>query len=164
MSPVTPYILEPHQHQLDLFNKKLYRASIPLTALFILMNELFLRSDLPQYAATPENLWSLFVLTLNAMIPYDQGLIVRLFLASILLPIYPIVFMKLPMWGLRPIKRGLKSGLPNYEDYGKAYFFIENKGEQLAFWLWHSLLMRVSLFVGCFVLLILFNLLRNKFS
>ena len=119
-SPI-PYVLEPQQHQLDRFYKNLYRAGVPLTVLLILLNEFFLSGGLHQHISTPENLWSLFVLMLNVKMPYEQGLMIRTGLVSFC-ALSLVVLMKLPKWGLRPVKRGLKSGLPDYEDYGTAYF------------------------------------------
>jgi len=55
----------------------------------------------------------------------------------------------------------LKKGLPSYEGYGSAYFFIDSKLQLFAFWVWHSILMRLSLFVGLISLSMVINLFRE---
>ena len=128
-------------------------------ALVIVLNEFILRNGLPQYAATPEKLWSLIVLTLNAKAPdfFGQYLI---FLFPILACCYAAIFTQLPKWG-QQLRRNLKSGLPSYEDYGKIYFFIDTDRERVAFYLWHSVLMRISFLFAVIIPCMGINLFRS---
>jgi len=160
MSQCIPYVLEPNKHRLRFFYRRLNKIGLVMIVLIVTVNELFLRNNLLSYSASPEKFSSLVVLTLNASAPssFAQKLI---FVFPLLALCYAVLFTLLPKWGVQCLKRNLKTGLPVYEEYGNTYFFIDSQIQKIAFYLWHSVLMRVSFLFATFIPCMGINLFRS---
>lgn len=159
MIPKIPYVMEPDEHRLGRFYRRLNRIGVAALVVIIVLNELLLRQHLPHYLNTPEEPWSLIVLVLNGKTPASVGHVL-VFLFAVLACCYAASYSLLPNWAKQKARKNLKRGLPNYEGYEDAYFFIDTKLQLLAFRLWHSVLMRMSFFLALVVPCMAINLFR----
>lgn len=155
-----PYVLEPGEHRLGVFYQRLNKFGVAAIAFVIVLNELLLRPNLLHHVSTPEKPWSLIVLILNAKVPAAVGQVL-IFAFVVLACCYAASYSQLPSWGKQKVRKNLKRGLPDYEGYGSAYFFIDNKLQLFAFSMWHSVLMRASLFLGIIAFCMVINVFRK---
>jgi hypothetical protein len=155
-----PFFLGPEEHGLPAYYRRLNRLGFILMPLVFVANEFFIRPDLSVYKKTPEALWSLIALTLNSEIPttHTMPVIAAIALYSACLGIN---FYLLPKWGPRATKVGMKSGLPTNAEYETAYFQISNRIEKIAFMLWNTIFIRISIVLLSFFLCMFINLLRS---
>ena len=155
-----PVFISPEEHRLYAYYKKLNNIGFALIIFILLINELFIRKYLASFHDSPHTLLSLIAFTLNARLPISfNGLFLNI--ASIVSVLYMATYLFLPRWGSRAAIGSMKKGLPKFSDYKEAYFYIENRSQALAFYLWHSILMRISLFFGIFTIVMAINLFRD---
>jgi len=162
-SPTTtvyPYFLGPSDHCLAAHYRRLNRMGLILILFIFVLNEFFIRPHLSNYKKTPDELWSIIALTLNSDIPagYVMAVIAAFGLYGLCMRIN---FYFLPQWGPRPIKVGMKSGLPTSDEYKTAYFNISSRVKKIAFSLWHSIAVPISFFWVSGLICMFFNLLRS---
>lgn len=155
-----PVFINPEEHRLYEYYKKLNKIGFIFIFVVLLINELLIRRHLASFQDTPHTFFSLVALTLNARFPVS---FVRLFsYFSILVSLlYIVTYFFLPKWGSRAAISSMRKGLPKFADYKEAYFYIENRRHKLAFYTWHSILMRFSLFLGIFTIIMAINLFRS---
>jgi hypothetical protein len=155
-----PFFLGPEDHRLGDYYKTLNRWGFILMPLLFALNELFVRPNLSIYKASPDRLWSIVALTLNAQIPVSMGVRAYLVIALFMMGLAAF-FLMLPKWGPRATRVGMKSGLPTYSEYKSAYFQIENQIHRTVFFVWHRVLMRIAFFIGICSLCTAINLFRS---
>jgi hypothetical protein len=155
-----PYFLEPIKHRLGESQKISAPVVLILAAIVFLGNEFFFRPGLESFNNTGSQFSSLFVLMLNAQVPLDQGhKFIFLFISFAC--IFLVTFSLLPKWGKTPRSLAMKKGVPDYDDYDGAYFYIENSVHKFAFTFWYHYLMRISILFQIFFPCMLINLLRT---
>lgn len=155
-----PYFLGPDEHRLFSHYRTLNGLAFVLMPLVFVLNEFLVRPHLNAYRELPEGIWAITVLLLSAQIPTSSGTTVMSALI-VIAGCYAVCFFMLPKWGFRPSQMSMKSGLPTYIEYKSAVFFIQSTARRLAFFVWHSLLMRVSFFLGVFIPTMVINLFRS---
>ena len=155
-----PYFLGPDEHRLFNFYRRLNLSAYLFFPLIIALNELLIRPHLPTYRESPNKLWSIIALALNAQVPVSAGISIYLMMALFALCL-AITFVSLPKWGLRATRVSVKNGLPAYADYKNAYFYFENGIQRIGFSTWHFVLMRISFFVGVLMPCMGINLFRS---
>ena len=155
-----PYFLGPDEHCLFNYYRNLNRWAFLLMPLVLVLNEFLVQPNLNAYRESPEGAWAIIALLLNAQIPTSSGTLVLSGLIFALL-CYASTFFLLPKWGFRASKLSVKSGLPKYVEYKSAVFFIESKAKRLAFFVWHSALMKVSFFLVVFIPTMVINFFRS---
>lgn len=155
-----PFFLGPNEHCLSDYYRQLNRWFYILSPLVLLANEFFIRPDLVGYKKTPDSIWSILALTLNAQIPLGHGMPIIFAIAMYSLCL-AINFFMLPKWGVRPSKIGMKSGLPIDDGYKGAYFYIANPIQKNAFVFWNAISIRISFFFASFIPCMGINLFRS---
>ena len=156
-----PLFINPEEHKLYSYYKKLNKLGFVLIFFILLINELFIRKHLVSLKDAPYSFLSLTALTLNAEFPTSLGRFFSYFFIFIGL-LYLMTYFLLPKWGSRAAARIMKKGLPkDLVDYKTAYFYIENSTQKLAFCIWHLILMRISLTIGIITMCMAVNLFRS---
>jgi hypothetical protein len=155
-----PYFLGHEDHRLGDYYKTLNRLSFVLIPVLFALNELFVRPSILAFKASPERLWSIIALALNAQIPESAGASAYLVIA-LFMPVTAILFFVLPKWGVRATTAAMKSGLPSYTEYSCAHFQIKNLLQRTAFFGWHRVLMPIAFFLGICSLYMTINLFRS---
>jgi len=155
-----PYFLGPDEHFLSAYYRRLSRLSLILMVLIFLMNEIFVRPKLAIYKSTPDALWSILALLLNAQVPLDRGLLVIAFMSIYILSLAICVCL-LPKWGLLPKNIGLKSWLPPKDKYEEVYFLVASPLKKYAFTFWNLVLVPSSYIFASFLPCMFINLLRS---
>jgi hypothetical protein len=155
-----PFFLGPQEHGLAAYYRLLNRLGLILILLVFVLNEFLIRPNLATYKKTPEALWSLIGLTLNADVPMSHALTVIAAITFFGLCTW-FNFYLLPKWGPRATKVGMKSGLPKNEEYAIAYFGISNRIEKWAFSCWHSIVVPIIFFYSSLLTCMFISLLRG---
>lgn len=157
-----PFFLGPNEHCLYRYYRRLNMWGYVCIPLLIFINEVFARGNLLIYKKVPTNLLSIIVLTLNSQNIYSIDLQLILFVIFPLTLCYAIAYMLLPKWNIRANKIGMNAGLPStLSEYEVAHFYIEKRIHEISFFIWHSVLMRVSLLFAIVIPCMTINFLRN---
>ena len=142
-----PYFLDPQRHRLATYYQWLNISGFVLMPFVYLLNELYIRPKLEIYRAFPDAVDSIFFLLINASLSQINAASLYVVMLSIAAT-FSLTYFFLPKWGIRPIRISMKSGLPKYNEYGFCYFYMQNRANAFAHWVWHYFLMIISFVVA----------------